>query len=181
MPVLAQRVTFVGEYGFELHAPAEFGLTLWDALYAAGQPHGMLPAGYRALDCLRLEKGYRVWGTDLTPVTSPLCWAWVVPMTMIPQSLMATMSPGFGPDTSAGILPQPHLLAYYAIFFGFGALYYEADDRDGRLGRRWWLTLPIAFLVILPLGLVTAMRAWWLTGLFQVAYAWAMAFGLIGH
>jgi glycine cleavage system aminomethyltransferase T/glycine/D-amino acid oxidase-like deaminating enzyme len=72
VPVLAQRVTFVGEYGFELHAPAEFGLTLWDALRAAGQPHGMLPAGYRALDCLRLEKGYRVWGTDLTPVTSPL-------------------------------------------------------------------------------------------------------------
>jgi len=71
-PVLAQRVTFVGEYGFELHAPADFGLPLWDALYAAGQPHGMLPAGYRALDCLRLEKGYRVWGTDLTPVTSPL-------------------------------------------------------------------------------------------------------------
>jgi glycine cleavage system aminomethyltransferase T/glycine/D-amino acid oxidase-like deaminating enzyme len=72
VPVLAQRVTFVGEHGFELHAPAEFGLTLWDALCAAGQPHGMLPAGYRALDCLRLEKGYRVWGTDLTPVTSPL-------------------------------------------------------------------------------------------------------------
>jgi glycine cleavage system aminomethyltransferase T/glycine/D-amino acid oxidase-like deaminating enzyme len=72
VPVLAQRVTFVGEYGFELHTPAEFGLTLWDVLYAAGQPHGMLPAGYRALDCLRLEKGYRVWGTDLTPVTSPL-------------------------------------------------------------------------------------------------------------
>jgi len=71
-PALVQRVTFVGEYGFEVHAPAEFGLTLWDALCAAGRPHGMLPAGYRALDCLRLEKGYRVWGTDLTPVTSPL-------------------------------------------------------------------------------------------------------------
>jgi glycine cleavage system aminomethyltransferase T/glycine/D-amino acid oxidase-like deaminating enzyme len=72
VPVLAQRVTFVGEHGFELHTPAEFGLALWDALYAAGQPHGLLPAGYRALDCLRLEKGYRAWGTDLTPVTSPL-------------------------------------------------------------------------------------------------------------
>jgi glycine cleavage system aminomethyltransferase T/glycine/D-amino acid oxidase-like deaminating enzyme len=72
VPALAQQVTFVGEYGFELHAPAEFGLTLWDALCAAGQPHGMVPAGYRALDCLRLEKGYRAWGTDLTPVTSPL-------------------------------------------------------------------------------------------------------------
>jgi 4-methylaminobutanoate oxidase (formaldehyde-forming) len=72
VPALAQQVTFVGEYGFELHAPAEFGLKLWDALRAAGQPRGMLPAGYRALDCLRLEKGYRAWGTDLTPVTSPL-------------------------------------------------------------------------------------------------------------
>jgi glycine cleavage system aminomethyltransferase T/glycine/D-amino acid oxidase-like deaminating enzyme len=71
-PVLVQRVTFVGEYGFELHAPAEFGLTLWDALWVAGRPLGMLAAGYRALDCLRLEKGYRAWGTDLTPVTSPL-------------------------------------------------------------------------------------------------------------
>jgi 4-methylaminobutanoate oxidase (formaldehyde-forming) len=72
VPVLVQRVTFVGEYGFELHAPAEFGLSLWDALAAAGEAHGMVAAGYRALDSLRLEKGYRVWGTDITPVTSPL-------------------------------------------------------------------------------------------------------------
>ena len=72
VPVLVQRVTFVGEYGFELHAPAEFGLALWDALAGAGAAHGMVAAGYRALDSMRLEKGYRAWGTDITPVTSPL-------------------------------------------------------------------------------------------------------------
>lgn len=72
VPVLVQRVTFVGEYGFELHAGADFGLTLWDALMNAGEAHGMAVAGYRALDSLRVEKGYRHWGTDITPVTTPL-------------------------------------------------------------------------------------------------------------
>jgi peptidoglycan/LPS O-acetylase OafA/YrhL len=113
-------------------------------------------------------------------VNSPLRWLWVVPLTMVPQSLMASLTPGYGPDTSTGIIPQPHLLLYYAIFFGFGALYYEADDREGRLGRWWWLTIPLAVLIALPAGLVTAQQAWWITGPFQVAYAWAMTFGLIG-
>ncbi|GII89156.1 FAD-dependent oxidoreductase [Sphaerisporangium siamense] len=72
VPVLAQRVTFAGEFGWELYCPSEYGLTLWDTLMAAGLPHGMRPAGYRALDCLRLEKGYRVWGLDVTPETTPL-------------------------------------------------------------------------------------------------------------
>ncbi|MFI7028471.1 FAD-dependent oxidoreductase [Microbispora rosea] len=72
VPVLAQRVTFVGEFGWELYCPSEYGLTLWDSLMAAGLPHGMRPAGYRALDSLRLEKGYRVWGLDVTPETTPL-------------------------------------------------------------------------------------------------------------
>ncbi|GII58646.1 FAD-dependent oxidoreductase [Planotetraspora thailandica] len=72
VPVLAQRVTFVGEFGWELYCPAEFGLTLWDTLMEAGLPYGMRPAGYRALDSLRLEKGYRVWGLDITPETTPL-------------------------------------------------------------------------------------------------------------
>ena len=71
VPLLAQRVTFVGEFGFELHCPAEYGLTLWDALWAAGRPLGLLPAGYRALDALRIEKGYRLWGSDITPETTP--------------------------------------------------------------------------------------------------------------
>ncbi|WP_214415313.1 GcvT family protein [Sphaerisporangium fuscum] len=72
VPVLAQRVTFAGEFGWELYCPSEYGLTLWDALMEAGLPRGMRPAGYRALDSLRLEKGYRVWGLDITPETTPL-------------------------------------------------------------------------------------------------------------
>ena len=71
VPVLAQRVTFVGELGWELYCPTEYGLTLWDVLWAAGREHGMLAAGYRAIDALRLEKGYRVWGADITPETTP--------------------------------------------------------------------------------------------------------------
>jgi glycine cleavage system aminomethyltransferase T/glycine/D-amino acid oxidase-like deaminating enzyme len=71
VPVLAQRVTFAGEFGWELYCPSEYGLTLWDALTQAGRPYGLLPAGYRALDSLRLEKGYRVWGLDITPETTP--------------------------------------------------------------------------------------------------------------
>jgi surface polysaccharide O-acyltransferase-like enzyme len=113
-------------------------------------------------------------------ITSPLRWLWVVPLTMVPQSLMASLTPGYGPDTSAGIIPQPHLLLYYAIFFGFGALYYDADRDDRKLGRHWWLTIPIALVVLTPLGLITSQQTWWITGLFQVTYAWAMTFGLIG-
>ncbi|MEU4540371.1 FAD-dependent oxidoreductase [Streptosporangium sp. NPDC023825] len=71
VPVLAQRVTFVGEFGWELYCPSEYGLTLWDTLTEAGAPHGMRPAGYRAIDSMRLEKGYRVWGMDITPETTP--------------------------------------------------------------------------------------------------------------
>jgi glycine cleavage system aminomethyltransferase T len=72
VPVLAQRVTFVGELGWELYAPTEYVLTLWDLLMEAGAPLGLRPAGYRAIDSMRLEKGYRVWGSDLTTDASPL-------------------------------------------------------------------------------------------------------------
>ncbi|MDT5026048.1 MAG: hypothetical protein QOE61_2474 [Micromonosporaceae bacterium] len=70
VPVLAQRVTFVGELGWELYAPVE-SLTLWDTLVAAGAPFGLRPAGYRAIDAMRLEKGYRVWGSDIDTETTP--------------------------------------------------------------------------------------------------------------
>ena len=62
VPCLAMRVTFVGELGWELHCPAEFGLLLWDTLSEAGTPNGLVAGGYKAIDSLRLEKGYRVWG-----------------------------------------------------------------------------------------------------------------------
>jgi 4-methylaminobutanoate oxidase (formaldehyde-forming) len=71
VPVRALRVTFVGEYGWELYCPSEYGAGLWRALWAAGRPHGLLAGGYRAIDSLRLEKGYRVWAADISPDDTP--------------------------------------------------------------------------------------------------------------
>jgi 4-methylaminobutanoate oxidase (formaldehyde-forming) len=71
VPVRAARVTYVGELGWELYAPSEYGLELWDTLWEAGQPHGLIAAGYRAIDSLRLEKGYRYWSADITPDDTP--------------------------------------------------------------------------------------------------------------
>ena len=71
-PVMALRVTYVGELGWELHVPVEFALTVYEALMEAGQPHGLVNAGYRAIELLRLEKGYRAWGADIGPDHSPL-------------------------------------------------------------------------------------------------------------
>jgi 4-methylaminobutanoate oxidase (formaldehyde-forming) len=71
VPVLALRVTYVGEAGWELYPPSEYGGALWDTLWEAGRPHGLVAAGYRAIDALRLEKGYRVWSSDITPEETP--------------------------------------------------------------------------------------------------------------
>jgi 4-methylaminobutanoate oxidase (formaldehyde-forming) len=71
VPCLAVRVTYVGELGWEFYCPAEYGLALWDVLWEAGRAHGLLAGGYKAIDSLRLEKGYRVWGADITPEDTP--------------------------------------------------------------------------------------------------------------
>jgi 4-methylaminobutanoate oxidase (formaldehyde-forming) len=71
-PVRALRVTYVGELGWELHVPIAATGAVFDALMAAGANHGIRPVGYRALDSLRLEKGYRAWGFDITPNDTPL-------------------------------------------------------------------------------------------------------------
>jgi glycine cleavage system aminomethyltransferase T/glycine/D-amino acid oxidase-like deaminating enzyme len=71
VPVRALRVTYVGELGWELYCPTEYGAELWRALWEAGGPHGIVAGGYRAIDSMRLEKGYRVWGTDITPDETP--------------------------------------------------------------------------------------------------------------
>ena len=71
IPCLALRVTYVGELGWELYCPVEFGLRLWDVIWEAGSGHGLVAGGYRAIDSLRLEKGYRVWGADITPDDTP--------------------------------------------------------------------------------------------------------------
>ncbi|MGL6209487.1 MAG: GcvT family protein, partial [Paracoccaceae bacterium] len=78
-PVLALRVTYVGELGWELHMPTDVAVTVYEALMAAGSGHGLVNAGYRAIETLRLEKGYRAWGSDIgpdhTPVEAGLAWA----------------------------------------------------------------------------------------------------------
>src|SRR6202167_137695 len=71
VPCLAVRVTFVGELGWELYCPNEYAVGLWDSLMSAGATHGLVPGGYRAIESLRLEKGYRVWGSDVTTTDSP--------------------------------------------------------------------------------------------------------------
>ena len=67
VPVIASRVTYVGELGWELYCPTEYGLKLWDTLHV----DGVTPGGYRAIDALRLEKGYRAWASDLDSETTP--------------------------------------------------------------------------------------------------------------
>ena len=77
--VRALRVTYVGELGWELHVPLDRLGEVFDALMAAGDAFGIRPVGYRALESLRLEKGYRAWGSDITPNDNPfeagLGWA----------------------------------------------------------------------------------------------------------
>ncbi|AHD02255.1 GcvT family protein [Leisingera methylohalidivorans] len=78
-PVQALRVTYVGELGWELHLPVEYAQTVYAALREAGKPHGLINAGYRSIESLRLEKGYRAWGADIgpdhTPFEAGLGWA----------------------------------------------------------------------------------------------------------
>ena len=71
VPCLALRVTYVGELGWELYCPVEYGLRLWDTISEVGREHGLVAGGYKAVDSLRLEKGYRVWGSDISPEDTP--------------------------------------------------------------------------------------------------------------
>lgn len=79
VPVRALRLTYVGELGWELHMPIHGIGKVFDALMEAGEDHLLRPVGYRALESLRLEKGYRAWGSDITPNDNPfeagLGWA----------------------------------------------------------------------------------------------------------
>jgi 4-methylaminobutanoate oxidase (formaldehyde-forming) len=69
--VRATRLTYVGELGWELYVPVEFATAVYDQLVAAGEGLGLSNAGYYAVDSLRLEKGYRAWGRELTPDVNP--------------------------------------------------------------------------------------------------------------
>lgn len=125
---------------------------------------------------------------------SPALIVWLVPITPIPQWFHGLRMPGFGPDTSLGLFPMPHIVLLYAVFFCFGALYFDCDDVMGKLGRFWGLTLPVALLVVYPLGMALSFNpdsAWitrWvpssgvrpLAVMMQALYPWLMIFGLIG-
>jgi hypothetical protein len=119
-----------------------------------------------------------------------IMWS-MIPLTIVPQSYMGGGGayPVFGPDTSDGLVPLPHVLAYYATFFAFGALMYRRRGRSGlelvdTIGRPWWLFLPGSFLIVLPAGLVFTFEpelfSWPAASVLQVAYAWGMCFGLMG-
>lgn len=69
--VLALRATYVGELGYELHIPVDFALHVYDLLWEAGQKYNIINAGYRAIDSLRMEKGFLYWSADITPDYNP--------------------------------------------------------------------------------------------------------------
>lgn len=124
-------------------------------------------------------------------VLSPVRYLWLVPLTMVFQMFMGGgESPIFGPDTSTGLIPVPHILAYYAVFFGFGVLYYGRDARADHIGEHWGIPLALGLLGVLPLGLAL-MGGWdglglepsasrWLIVGLQALYPWLLTFGLMG-
>ena len=70
-PVLAIRITYMGELGWELHMPVEYATYIYDLLWEAGRSFELTNVGYRAIDSLRLEKGYRYWSGDISPEYTP--------------------------------------------------------------------------------------------------------------
>jgi len=70
-PVVAMRITYIGELGYELYIPTEYASHVYEQLWEAGRQLGVLNAGYRAIESLRLEKGYRYWGAELSPDYNP--------------------------------------------------------------------------------------------------------------
>lgn len=99
--VRALRVTYVGELGWELHVPLDATGDVFDALMGAGKPFGIRPVGYRALESLRLEKGYRAWASDITANDSPfeagLGWA----------VKLKSNAPFIGRDAAANVAEAP--------------------------------------------------------------------------
>jgi dimethylglycine oxidase len=71
VPCIVQRISYVGELGWEVYGPIEMGARVWDLLWDAGRDHGLIAGGLGAFDSLRLEKGYRLWGQDINPEHDP--------------------------------------------------------------------------------------------------------------
>ncbi len=71
VPTTAMRLSYVGELGYELYTTADLGQRLWDVIVRAGAEDRLIPAGRAAFNGMRLEKGYRSWGADMTPEHDP--------------------------------------------------------------------------------------------------------------
>jgi len=132
----------------------------------------------------------RLWrGPPEKMILSPLRYLWLIPLTMVPQWFMSARGaiPNFGPDNFIFIIPMPYIPIYYGIFFFFGAFYYDCDDSDGKVGRQWIVTMPVALLVIFPVTLTLGLSPTALGQyrhlvllLLKATYAWVMAVSLIG-
>ena len=133
--VIALRITYVGELGWELHAPIDAATGVYDSLLEAGRPQGIANAGYRAIETLRLEKGYRAWGADIGPDHSPLMagLGWAVKLQGdIPFLGRAALE-------EQKKRPLPRLLACFTVDDpAIVLLGRETIFRDGR--RMGWLT-----------------------------------------
>lgn len=132
--VRASRITYVGELGWELYVPTEFAQSLYDALLAEGADLGLAHAGYHALNSLRLEKGYRHWGHDITDEDNPLeaglgfAVAWNKPGGFLGREALLRLREGGGPQRR---------LVLFALEAGEALLYHnEPIWRDGLLVGR---------------------------------------------
>ena len=126
-------------------------------------------------------------------IMPPVCFFWLLPLTYFFQNQMGYEPGSFGPDTATGLIPVPAIIGFYAIFFFYGAWYYDCDDSKGELGKYWWFSLPIAQFLIHPIGLEFASGEFGfrhefasiedyrlLSVLFQIAYVWLMTTGCLG-
>ena len=121
---------------------------------------------------------------------TPALYLWAVPLTMATQYFMGVEGqfPVFGADTFTGLLPAPHVLLYYGVFFAFGAIYFSHNEGGARIGRLWQAQLPLALIVFMAGVVLTfpeeggAAQGWARAGslFFQAAYAWMMILGLMG-
>lgn len=132
-PTLALRITYVGELGYELHVPIEFAASAFDAIVAAGAAHGLKLAGYRAIESLRLEKGYRAWGAEIGPDHSPL----VAGLGQFVKLKGTTPFLGRAAIEAQGAMPLPRLLAGFTVDPGVVLLGRETIYRNSE--RVGWL------------------------------------------
>lgn len=121
----------------------------------------------------------------------PTVLLWIVPATFIPYWFNGLRSKEFGPETMTGWIPMPHILTLYGVFFIFGVLYYDCDDREGKVGRWWPLSL-LAAVVVYPFSIwftfeaadvAKSMPEGWVRPLSvftQALYPWLVTFGLMG-